>query len=596
MFKGYVIKFLKIEDREGRQGDWYYAIRNNSYASILQYTGHDTRITVPEEFEGYPVEEIYMAKDRVTPYMGRRGTFPESAEEIVLPQTLKTIGNNAFSACINLKKIHIPDSVWYIEDFAFADCRSLTEIVLPASLQRITFDCFLDCEKLEKVSIPDSLTEIANGAFGRCTSLREVKLPSGLVEIGFGAYGGCCNLERLTISEESQQFMTEDGILFTKGKKEQVIYPLGKKDKEYTVPDTVTGRVSFGGNSNLEKVVFPEVMDLSLIGFGGCENLKEVTLPREVMSLERIDFEGCVKLKEVILPRNVTGKPCALMFRDCRSLGEIHLPPETKRIYQAAFYGCDSLKQVHLPEGVEHTNWSAFDHCKNLQSISIGPKTDVEKWPESCPKLERIDLHPDNPYYYEADGVIYSKRENRLLYCLPTRKDDTFYVPEHVTSIGQYAFNNCINLRKIVLHDKVEKVERYAFSHCTSLEEIRLPDTLTWLNDGAFEYCESLKEVRLPSKLGKISCFLFAHCTGLEEIRIPEGVKLLDSYAFCGCSNLKKVTIPRSVEEFGVCIFNGCDKLTEIVCTGGKRRWTRRKVMSNGVFPEQVVFSFPAEE
>ena len=115
----------------------------------------------------------------------------DSLSEIVIPSSVTSIGNSAFSGCDSLSEIVIPSSVTSIGNCAFSGCRSLSEIVIPSSVTSIGDWAFNGCDSLSEIVIPSSVTSIGNCAFSGCDSLSEIVIPSSVTSIGDSAFYNC---------------------------------------------------------------------------------------------------------------------------------------------------------------------------------------------------------------------------------------------------------------------------------------------------------------------------------------------------------------------------------------------------------------------
>ena len=122
----------------------------------------------------------------------------ESLTHITLPNTLKTIADNAFVR-VPFKKIVIPDSVRSVGERAFSQCVKATELVWPGTVKRIPKDCFAGCDGLTELTLPDNVTEIGACAFMSCKGLSKLTLPDTLRIIREEAFGHCTRLTSVTV-------------------------------------------------------------------------------------------------------------------------------------------------------------------------------------------------------------------------------------------------------------------------------------------------------------------------------------------------------------------------------------------------------------
>ena len=130
-------------------------------------------------------------------------------------------------------------------------------------------------------------------------------------------------------------------------------------------------------------------------------------------------------------------------------------------------------------------------------------------------------------------------------------------IPAQVTTIAFYTFYDCVSLQSVTLPEGLTDIDGYAFSGCSSLQSVTIPDQVTVIFNGVFSDCFSLQSVTLPKGLTAISSSAFANCSSLRSIVIPEGVTRIDASAFYDCSELRSVTLPDSVKRIGYWAFSG---------------------------------------
>lgn len=128
-----------------------------------------------------------------------------------------------------------------------------------------------------------------------------------------------------------------------------------------------------------------------------------------------------------------------------------------------------------------------------------------------CSALETIEIDSSNSYFTSSEGVLYAKDTNKksptyqkvvLLKIFPAGKPvESFTIPSHISTIGQYAFAYAYKLKSVNMYNNVSKIEAYAFYNCWNLSDIRLSDNLRYLGVKSLAYCESLRSLSLPATL-----------------------------------------------------------------------------------------------
>lgn len=222
----------------------------------------------------------------------------EMKSEVVIPaqiggKSVVAVGEKAFSWCIELEKITLPESIAAIDAYAFEKCFNLHSVQLPQNLEHLGEGAFYGCQKLNGISIPDGITEIPDSAFQGCTGLRSIQLPKNLQVIGNAAFR----------STGLTTFVVPDSV-HTMG--DYVFYDSDLKDMLIRGNVKQVGAYAFYGCAALKNLVLGEgITHIGDYAFWGCESLPELNLPNSLQSIGSYAFSICWGLKEVEIPAGV---------------------------------------------------------------------------------------------------------------------------------------------------------------------------------------------------------------------------------------------------------------------------------------------------
>lgn len=138
-------------------------------------------------------------------------------------------------------------------------------------------------------------------------------------------------------------------------------------------------------------------------------------------------------------------------------------------------------------------------------------------------------------------------------------------MPECITSIGQYACNECGSLETVVLPTNLDDFSGWCiFRNCRNLKNIAIPENVTEIPNGTFINCSSLAAITIPQGVSEIGSNAFYGCSSLTSIEIPEGVKYLYEQVFYGCTALEFVKLPQNLLQIGNNCFYKCGALSDI--------------------------------
>ncbi|MDE6656546.1 MAG: leucine-rich repeat protein, partial [Anaeroplasmataceae bacterium] len=412
-----------------KQGDFYSITKYNNTTA--------TNVVIPAMFNNKKVIKIDSS------------VFEGSnLISITIPDSVTSIGNNAFYECYRLveiynlsslnitkrsenygyigyyaKSIHTSleeksnliekDNYVYIKDdenkyYLVGYKEPETQVTLPNDIEGHSYDIynsvFYGCSNLTSIIIPDSVTSIGKNAFSNCQYLTSVTIGKSVTSIGDGAFSNCIRLASITI------------------------------------PDSVT---SIGNEA-----------------FYKCGNLTNITIPHSVTSIGKDAFESCGLKWNIINNGYYLGNnenPYFWLIKIFpRTITTFTINSNTRVICDSVFYGCSNLTSITIPDSVTSIGNYAFFNCQFLTSVTIGKGvTSIGNHAfHNCIRLTRITI------------------------------------PSSVTTIGDYAFYGCSNLGSLSLSKGVTTIGDYAFYGCSNLGSIRkIPNSVTSI--GNYAFCNS---------------------------------------------------------------------------------------------------------
>ena len=278
------------------------------------YTGRNFRT-----IELYNVERDYSIVGDTTNYKSLI-SHPSIVKNVILGNSVVSIGEEVFDDCTSLTSVYIPEGVTAIGNSAFYGCTSLTSIYIPESVTTIE-GAFYGCTSLTSVYIPEGVTTIGEYTFGECTSLTLVYIPERATSIGNSTFYGCTSLTSIDIPEGVTTL--EDGV------------------------------------------------------FKNCTSLTSVYIPEGVTTIGGTTYDGvfenCSSLTSIYIPRSVT-RIGRNTFKDCSSLTSIDIPEGVTTIDDGTFNNCTSLSSISFHSTtVPIIDGQVFDYLPDSGILHIKP-------------------------------------------------------------------------------------------------------------------------------------------------------------------------------------------------------------------------------
>ena len=432
-------------------------------------------------------------------------------------------------------------SVQAIDDSAFSECGEISSISIPNGITSIGKYAFYDCTGLTSLEIPNSVTSIGEGAFSGCSALTSIEIPNSVTSIGDDAFSFCHSLEMVIVPDIaswcSASFGNEDSN------------PLYHANCLFADEDT-----------EITDLIIPsETTTINKWAFLKCLSLNAVTIPSSVTSLGDNAFDGCNNLTSVTVNWEQPISISEYVFTN-RANATLTVPFGTKSLYETANYWKEFKEIV---EGTIKTN-DGFEYL----IISAEEKT------------AKVVGGPSEGDIVIPSSFVY----NDETYSVKAIDDNTFndcgdissiFIPNGITSIGEYAFYNCTGLTSLEIPNSVTSIGESAFGKC-KLETVKFGNGLASIGNDAFSFCRYLEKVIVPdiaswcsvsfgnensNPLYHANCLYSDEDTEITNLIIPSGTTTINKWAFLKCLSLNAVTIPSSITSMDENVFQDCNNL-----------------------------------
>lgn len=305
--------------------------------------------------------------------------------------------------------------------------------------------------------------------------------------------------------------------------------------------------MSLSGISSTLKVKAPVIGDFA---FMKTKSLNEATI--EATTLERSAFNGSAIINlEISDCVKTIGKSC---FANNKSMTTVEIGSGITTIPDSVFYSCDKLSGIEIPSNIKSIDNYVFAGCSYLGKVII---SDCES---------ELILGGN---YRSAENAGSTKVEWNAMFS--SCKLDEVYIGRNLTyntttDYGYSPFYKNTYLRKVINTAREVDITENEFNGCTNLQEVQLDEGVLTLGDYAFNGCSSLLKIVLPNSIKtNIAKYCFAGCSSLKDVTIGTGIPVIDDFAFNGCSSLPHIEIPCNVDSINSSVFVGCTSLKTVV-------------------------------
>lgn len=475
---------------------------------------------------------------------------------LTLPERLTTIGNYMFRYS-GLEKIYLPSTLTSVGDYAFQYCASLTDAIFAESTESGSA-CSIGAyafssSGLVTVVLPTKIQSLGGWAFGYCADLKNINLDrTELVTIGTYTFNGCTSLESVTLPDT----VTTLGAASVTGSSYVFQNCTSLQYVKLSAGLTAIPSTTFNGCSALTQLIIPEgITDLGALT--GCTALEEITLPSTIKTIVASALSGCINLKTVNFAVDEEGYTNlesigASAFRGT-ALESFTFPARKEGFFNlgaSLFIGCTNLTSVHLSKSVNSIG-AIFNGCSTVTEISIASDNANLKIGDKAMEgdlIFNVDTSGEN-----AEIVI-----KKAIGAVST-DGGSYTIPEGITGIDSYAFQAQNNIVNLVLPSTLTYIGDNAFQNCRMLQSVTFKKggagsshsgsaSITSIGAYAFNNCVSLNKFTLdgetintlPGTVSTIGDFAFSK-TGFSEFTIPATLTTIGTNAFEQCTSLQTV-------------------------------------------------------
>lgn len=465
---------------------------------------------------------------------GWSATYGSKVTEIIVDDTVTTIGNYLFYGHSALQKITFGSGLTRIGDYAFANCTAF-------EAQDAEWNC--------------PVTEFGSYAFANC-SIKNAGIPATITKLGIGVFSGN-PVEQISYRATAAAAHTADVVPFS-GLADSV-------DTTITIADSVTSVPAFMFyKAEVEKInIGTGVASIGEAAFSGSKTA-EVAIPNGNAAY-RVNADGNLYTADNLTIIAYLGKHQDAAYT---------LATGVNTIAAGAFYGHPYLERMTFDATVINIGKEAFFACEKLESIAVNDFMDEASFLAEVTVGENWSGNAEVIFSGLAWDIGVTKGAmTATLYSdgrLAITGSGLMKNWASASAVDWYSKRNTIT--KVTFDGDIQSIGAYAFSGCESLSDCVLPDSVSSIGQYAFFDCKGITFFRVPDKVTTINTYTFANCTSLYWVDCGLGVQSIEPFAFAGCPTARYIAINGSATEVKGNAFQGDKNATLLIV--GKQQMT----------------------
>lgn len=513
-------------------------------AQALYYFEETESVTIPKTIKSYNYSFAWNLKKLNTVNYNAINAnadayFPDNASmNIVFRDT-------------NVTNVNIGSEVESIPDYFFENCKMST-LVIPNSVKSIGNFAFLNCNNLRYISIGENVEEIKACAFAY-TAIDSITIPENVKKIGASALQDCMNLKTINYNAIDCEY---DGIIsnsicpiaiFNTGNN-NILQNINIGNKVETIPQGI-----FSCIDNVKSINFPnsiktieryafyknnvsevnlnnklETIGAEAFGFSGIER---ITIPENVKFIYAKAFANCYKLKEVNYNAinssydAIDGNTIYYLFGSALSLQKVNIGSRVEKIPIGAFGGLQTVENIKLPDSVKEVESCAFFNSSGIRNLDLG--NGLEKiGNEAFKNLKITELTLPESLKSIGAWAFYGCNDIGTLYynAIDCSTDEVI-----INGASYYPFqsndkedvSDCFNIENIYIGNKVKSLDEDIFRKC-NITTITIPSNVEYIapakdgSGGTFCNCMFLKEIIVKKPENSIKGAPWSNVSGIN--------------------------------------------------------------------------------